>query len=102
MYLLKIIKEVLYIYENNILTKTKKFYTKITREINKNNNIDVSRHSISNWINNKINLEHRTLRDLLKTKNLSLNLIFQDKHTKIKKLIIKLQKNTLKNFHFQQ
>jgi transposase len=100
MYLLKIIKEVFYIYEKNILTETKNFYTKITREINKNNNIDVSRHSISNWINNKINLEHRTLRDLLKTKNLSLNLIFQDKHTKIKKINYKITKEYIKKFPF--
>jgi len=41
MYLLKIIKEAISIYEKNILIGTKNFYTKITKEINKNNNIDV-------------------------------------------------------------
>lgn len=100
MYLLKIIKEAISIYEKNILTKTKNFYTNIAKEINKNNNIDVSRHSISNWINNKINLENRTLRDLLKTKNLSLNLIFKDKNTKIKQINYKITKEYIKKFPF--
>jgi transposase len=100
MYLLKIIKEAISIYEKNILTKTKNFYTKITKEINKNNNINVSRHSVSNWINNKINLENRILRDLLKTKNLSLNLIFKDKNTKIKKINYKIIKEYIKKFPF--
>ena len=100
MYLLKIIKEAISIYEKNILIGTKNFYTKITKEINKNNNIDVSRHSISNWINNKIYLENRILRDLLKTKNLSLNLIFKDKNTKIKKINYKIVKEYIKKFPF--
>lgn len=100
MYLLKIIKEAISIYEKNILKKTKNFYTNIAKEINKNNNIDVSRHSISNWINNKINLENRTLRDLLKTKNLSLNLIFKDKNTKIKQINYKITKEYIKKFPF--
>ena len=100
MYLLKIIKESISIYEKNIFTKTKNFYTKITKEINKNNNIDVSRHSVSNQINNKINLEQRILRDLLKTKNLSLNLIFKDKYTKIKKINYKIIKEYIKKFPF--
>jgi len=100
MYLPNIIKESISIYEKNILKGNKNFYTKIAKEVNNNNKINVSRHSISNWINNKINLEQRILRNLLKNKNLSLNLIFKNKNTKIEKINYKIIKNYIKNFPF--
>ena len=46
MYLLKIVKEAINIYEKNILIKTKNFYTKIAKKINEENNIKVSRYYI--------------------------------------------------------
>ena len=100
MYLLKIIKDAISIYEKNILLEKKIFYTKITKELNEKNNTNVSRHSVSNWINNKKNLENRILRDLLKNKNLSLNMIFRDKYTKIKKINNDILKEYIKKFPF--
>ena len=100
MYLLKIVKEAINIYEKNLLIKTKNFYTKIAKKINEENNIKVSRQSITKWINNKNIIEKRILRDLLKTKNLSLNLIFQDKNTKIKHINHSIIKEYIKKFPF--
>ena len=41
-----IIKLCLFIYEKNLLIKTKIFYTKIAKKINEENNIKVSRYYI--------------------------------------------------------
>jgi len=61
MYLLKIIKEAISIYEKNILIETKNFYTKITKEISKLSvtvacqlknikNLIKSNYTLDNWV----------------------------------------------------
>ena len=84
----------------HFLFMKKIIYQKKKNELNEKHKTNISRHSVSKWINNKKNIENRTLRDLLKNKNLSLNLIFKDKNTKIKRINYNILKKYIKEFLF--
>jgi len=72
-------------FENKIKNK-KTFYSKISRDIKKNLNINISRHTISNWIKSKNDIyKNRINREFLKNFHNKIHL-FNKPNTKINKI----------------
>jgi hypothetical protein len=81
-----IINFVLNIDSENKTNNKKTFYTHISKNIKKNLNINISRHTISNWIKTKENIyKYRIYREYFKSfhKNIPL---FTKKNSKLNKI----------------
>ena len=83
-------------FENNI-KNIKSYYTKISKLVNKNKNIKISRHTISNWIKNKnLIFKNRLSKEILK--NHKINPLLLYKGYKLNKINLDLVLNYINIF----